>query len=347
MEASGQFASDWEQIKPVVNSESEFREIASDFGDPLEIVREAISNSFDAGATTIRILFDVQDIDGSPTLVIEFEDNGRGMPKEVIMDAFWGLGFSTSRPDPEKIGEKGHGTKIYLRSEFIEVRTQTVGDAWESICDRPMRDLANRRMHTPKLRLIEKWRDVPGTLIRVVGYNSNERSKFSHEVVWDYINWFTKFGSVEWLANLHENDEFTIVLKCLGDRDYQTYKFGHIFPEENSDINKMFQEFGTGAGDLFVKRYLYLDQRLDSFPEVSYDVIISVEGDQAKRKYNPLIRDRKREKTGTYKVADRYGLWLCKDYIAVERVNSWITGFGSGSNSYTLLTRSSIVSPLS
>ncbi len=337
MEASEEFVSDWEQIKPAISSESEFREIASDFGDPLEIVREAISNSFDAGATTVRILFDVQDIDGSPTLVIEFEDNGRGMSKDVITRAFWGLGISTSRPDPEKIGEKGHGTKIYLRSESVEVRTQTADEAWESVCDRPMRDLANQRMHAPKLRSIEKWRDGSGTFIKVVGYNSNERSKFSHEVVRDYINWFTKFGSVEQLANLHEKGGFTIDLKCLGDKDYQIHKFGHIFPEENSDINKMFQEYGTGAGDLFVKRYLYLDQRLDSFPEVSYDVIISVEGDQAKRKYNPLIRDRRREKTGTYKVADRYGLWLCKDYIAVERVNSWITGFGSGSNSYTLL----------
>jgi sensor histidine kinase regulating citrate/malate metabolism len=87
----------WETIEPKVSSEEEFKEIASDFGDPLEIVREAISNAFDANATTLRILFDVQEIDGLPTLVIEFEDNGDGMSKQTLRDAFWGLGYSTSR----------------------------------------------------------------------------------------------------------------------------------------------------------------------------------------------------------------------------------------------------------
>lgn len=327
----------WEVIEPKVSSESEFREIASDFGDPLEIVREAISNAFDAGASTLRILFDVEEIDGIAALVIEFEDNGIGMSKECLRDAFWGLGYSTSRQDKEKIGEKGHGTKIYLRSELIEVKTQTNDGAWEAICERPMRDLANKKMHSPRLRSLPEWRNTSGTLIRIIGYNLNERSKFNHNIVRDYIYWFTKFGSVERLAGKTQNNDFVIQLKCLDDDEYEFCEFGHIFAPENSDIDKLFKEYDTGAGDHFVRRYLYLDQRLESFPEVSYDVLICVEGDQAKRLYNPLIRDRKREKKGTYKVGDRYGLWLCKDYIPVERVNSWITGFGSGSNSFTLL----------
>ena len=37
--------------------------------------------------------------------------------------------------------------------------------------------------------------------------------------------------------------------------------------------------------------------------------------------------------TGRYRVADRYGLWLCKDYIPIQRINDWIIGFGTGSNS--------------
>ena len=36
-------------------------------------------------------------------------------------------------------------------------------------------------------------------------------------------------------------------------------------------------------------------------------------------------------------MADRYGLWLCKDYIPVQRINDWVVGFGTGSNSFTLL----------
>ena len=48
---------EWTEIKPQVNAEAEFLEIASDFGNPLEIVREAISNSIDAGASLIKIAF--------------------------------------------------------------------------------------------------------------------------------------------------------------------------------------------------------------------------------------------------------------------------------------------------
>ena len=50
-----------------------------------------------------------------------------------------------------------------------------------------------------------------------------------------------------------------------------------------------------------------------------------------------MIRDRRRSDTGRYRVGDRYGLWLCKDYIPIVRVNEWITGFGSGTYAFVLL----------
>src|SRR5215471_12583832 len=101
----------WEDVKPQVNSEAEFLEIASDFGNPLEIVREAISNSVDAQAKNITIAFTVEEVDGAATLVITIEDDGYGMTRDVLARDFWGLGYSTSRDDRTKIGEKGHGTK--------------------------------------------------------------------------------------------------------------------------------------------------------------------------------------------------------------------------------------------
>ena len=42
-----------------VDETQEFIEIANDFSNPLDLVREAISNSFDAEASKIWILFDV------------------------------------------------------------------------------------------------------------------------------------------------------------------------------------------------------------------------------------------------------------------------------------------------
>lgn len=327
---------EWQDVRPQVNSEAEFLEIASDFGNPLEIVREAVSNSIDAGASDIRIAFNVEEVDGAATLVIEIEDNGTGMPADILSMNFWGLGYSNSRADKVKIGEKGHGTKIYLRSEGVHVRTQSISGALEGICERPMRALTRRELHKPRVRTIDNFMDHTGTTIRVVGYNQNERSTFVQNVVKDYIYWFTKFGSVENAFAIDTFQHLKLSLKCLDRDEYELLTFGHYFPPENSDIEKLFDEHDENAADLYVKRYIRRD-RLKELPEVTFDAVISVEGDQVKRKYNPLIRDRKRRETGTYKVADRYGIWLCKDYIPIQNVNDWIMGFGTGSNSFTLL----------
>ena len=44
-------------IRPRVNEAREFLEIAKDFKDPKEIIREALSNSWDAGATKASLKF--------------------------------------------------------------------------------------------------------------------------------------------------------------------------------------------------------------------------------------------------------------------------------------------------
>ena len=54
-------------IIPKVVESREFIEIATDFSNRLDIVREAISNAYDAKATDIKILFDVIDDYGSAT----------------------------------------------------------------------------------------------------------------------------------------------------------------------------------------------------------------------------------------------------------------------------------------
>jgi hypothetical protein len=103
-------------------------------------------------------------------------------------------------------------------------------------------------------------------------------------------------------------------LKCLDRDDFEEIPFGHYFPQENGNIDALFEKYGSSAADMFVRRYVISD-RLKELPEVTYDAVISVEGDQVKRDYNPLIGERRRRDTGRYRVADRYGLWLCKDFI--------------------------------
>jgi hypothetical protein len=328
----------WEQITPEVNSKAEFVEIVNDFGDPLELLREAISNSFDANATEMDIRFEVRHIDGAPRLVITIRDNGEGMAKEVLGKDFWGLGYSKSRGVAGKIGMKGHGTKIYLRSELVCVRTQGKEGSFESECDRPLRALAQRELHQPRIRAIEPFLEGTGTEITIVGYNDNQRGKFVQNIVRDYILWFTKIGSVERCFGIHNHEHFRLRLKCL-DWDCaepETISFGHVFPEQSESIEKLWDEKGIDAGDWYVKRKVFRD-RLPHHPEVTYEMVVSIEGDAVKRQYNPMIRERNRQDTGRYRVGDRYGLWVCRDYIPVDQVNDWITGFGSGSNAYVLL----------
>jgi len=324
-------SSEWIKIEPKVKPEAEFLEIAADFGDPMEIFREAISNAYDAKATQIKINIFVTNADGDSKLVIEFEDNGIGMSQDVLVNNFWDLGNSLSKQDKTKIGEKGHGTKIFLRSKEIKVITHHESGSYESVCTNPFQFLNSGKMHSPQFRKIDST-GTTGTYIRIEDYNNSERSRYLHDIVVDYINWFTKHGSFE--NQFGGNQNFVVLLKCLDDDDFSTIEFGHRFAPIKDNLNNLFSEYGSSAGDYFVKKYIF-EGRLEKKPEIQYRAVIYIEGDQAKKAYNPLLRNRKTK--GYYKVADRYGIWLGKDYIPIQRVNDWITGFGTGSNSYLLL----------
>lgn len=329
-------SNDWIPIQPQVHAEAEFFEILNDFGNPLELLREGISNAIDAHATQIEITFEVKPIDGANRLVITLFDDGHGMTEDILKRDFWGLGYSPSRERSDSIGEKGHGTKIYLRSERVEVETQNESAAYFSLCEHPLRSLARKELHQPFIKRIDRLFDHTGTRIKVIGYNDNERSRFVQNIVKDYLLWFTKIGSIEHIFGNSPLDNFQVHLKCLDRDEHETIPFGHLFPLESPNIEKLFEEKGVSAADWYVKRYVWKD-RLIKHPEVTYQAVISVEGDEAKRLYNPMLRKRRRSETGTYRVRDRYGLWLCKDYIPIVNVNEWLPAIGTGTGSYVLL----------
>lgn len=326
----------WVEVEPKVNVYSEFKEIASDFGDPLELIREAISNSYDAKATYIKIKFTVKSINGYDKLVIELDDNGEGMDDIILTENFWALGNSASKNDKSKIGEKGHGTKIYLRSEYIYVETKHKKGKFKSDCKNAFSNLCDGRLHKPRVTRVDNTDNIYGTYIIIEGYNNNERSKYLQNIVKDYIYWFTKMGSFE--VEFNESiPNFKVYLQCLDRDEYEELEFGHRFAEINDNVESLFQKYDANAIDHYVKKFLFTDMRLEDKPEVKFDAVIYFEGNEAKLGYNPLLRKRKDKRKGHYKVADRYGIWLCKDYIPIQRVNDWISGFGTGSNSFTLL----------
>ena len=101
------------EITPQVDAVREFLEIAGDFTNPLEVVREGISNAIDAGASEIKIEFSQPKIVGTYVLTIVIEDNGSGMNFGELQ-SFFDLGNSAKRYDAAQIGEKGHGTKVFF-----------------------------------------------------------------------------------------------------------------------------------------------------------------------------------------------------------------------------------------
>lgn len=314
-------------LKPSVDPTQEFIEIAYDFSNPLDLVREGISNSFDAGATEIIISFSVVNEYNEKLLVTTISDNGHGMNKSGLQ-SFFDLGNSTRRNDKDTIGEKGHGTKVYLNSAKIKVETVFEGTKYIATMDSPIKKLHNNQI--PDIQVQEEnCNEQSGTIITILGYNNNRRNKFTHENLKDYILWFTKAGSIEKEFNILKYKDVVIKLKGVDSEETETITFGHIFPQDSKNVNQLFDDYLVDAPKWFAKKVVR-SGNLENFPEIHYDAIFCIEGTRVKHKYNPMIRrSGHTPPAGAYTVQERYGLWLCKDYIPIQRKNEWITQKGS------------------
>ena len=306
--------------------------------NPLEIFREAISNAYDAEATEIDIEVSMNKKNKYDNFTIKIADNGKGMNQDQLKN-FWSLGYSEKRDSSgDLIGSKGHGTTIYLKSKYIQVKTTNAnGESFESVCVDPFQSLRNNENYIPVTKKIEDYGKT-GTEIILEGYvqDESDHKYFQQSSIKDYIIWFTKHGSVEKELDIMKYKDNIIKLKAFNHEE-ETIPFGHVFPEENTDIERLKQDYYSCANDYFVKKFVKTGVIKD-FPNYKYDMIIYVEGTGAKKNYNEMISDNKKnQKPGSYKIADRYGLYLCKDYFPIQKVNEWISSFGTGSNSFGLL----------
>lgn len=316
------------KIIPKVDETQEFIEIAFDFSNPLDLVREAISNAFDAKATKMSLEFSVVQEYGEKILKIQMRDNGRGMDKEGLR-SFFDLGNSLNRHNNEAIGEKGHGTKVYFNSIEIDVVTIKEGKLYSAVMKEPSKKLFNREIPEVDVKVNSADGEKNGTYITVLGYNNNRRDKFTHANLRDYIYWFTKFGSIENEFGISNNKDVTLELKGVDATEFETLKFGHYFPAESKKVSELFDEYLVDAPKWYCKKIIKVGN-LRSMPEIKYEVILSIEGVKVKHEYNQMIRrSGYNAPVGAYTIQERYGLWLCKDFIPIQRKNEWITQKGS------------------
>lgn len=168
-----------------------YKEIAKNIVNPLEVSREAISNSIDAEAKTITINI-FRNEEG--VFCISFSDDGYGMDISDI-DSFFYLG--DSRKDVRNIGEKGLGSEKFFKSKLVTVISQK-SNSQRVIArmEKPWEKLNLGEIPSYNLEQVDAVIGCNGTTVVIEGYLvDNPEKYFNFETLKDYILWFTAGGS--------------------------------------------------------------------------------------------------------------------------------------------------------
>jgi len=190
-----------EIYKLKIKNRSLLKEITNNVISPLEVLREAISNCYDAEAKTISITVYR---DTYNYLNVKIRDDGKGMK---INDIHRFFNLVDSIKNAKEIGEKGLGTKTYFKSERITLLTQTKENrAYKAIMDQPWRHLNTNILPEYTVEDYERHSGKTGTSIIIKGYIvDNPEKYFNFGTIKDYILWFTEAGSYKaYFANYTE-----------------------------------------------------------------------------------------------------------------------------------------------
>lgn len=127
---------------------------------------------------------------------------------------------------------------------------------------------------------------------------------------------------------ISDNADTKLKLKGVDSDKYEEIEFGHVFPDESASVDKLFEKHMVDAPKWYCKRVIKT-KSLKNFPEIKFQAVFYVEGIKVKYSYNPMIRHSGYSAPqGAYTVQDRYGIWLCKDYMPIQRKNEWVNSKG-------------------
>jgi hypothetical protein len=296
-----------EGIRPRVNEAREFLEIAKDFKDPKEIIREALSNSWDAGASKTILKFNLVPLQGTKKkkIMVEITDDGEGMSTEQRssvgsseVEGFFNLGDSFKPYG--SIGSKGHGTKIYYKSLGIKVETWKRGKRIRAETEVPPWDSLERGI-VPTYRYDET--DDPsgrGTKILIDGFQAKQSEFASFDQLAQYLQWYTVLGSFGQYFNSPR--KMDVELKPTDAQFPVTLSYGFHFPDEQTNL---------GNGTDSICKVLGPKTIQCGTTEGGKAVVVEVVGALLGEAHRSIV-------SHTY---THMGLWLCKDYIRIERNN--------------------------
>ena len=232
------------------NAEYELYQIITDFGDPLEIFREAFQNAFDEGATKIFCrIYQEKKLTGDE-IIFDIWNNGQGLPRNNVKN-FFDLANSTkiknNIPISGKIGYKGHGSKIFFNSKKVIIASKLSNDSWSVELEEPLKQLEEKGYIQYSEFIDNKDSEIhvpidweQGFYLKIMGHllfnTEHTKFKLNHKNVRDYSKWFTVFGTI---ATFYDEflKEKNIKLYLQG-LDFNTFK-NEYKNYENSDINSM------------------------------------------------------------------------------------------------------------
>ncbi len=356
-------------ISRKLNLSNLVRELADNRERALEILREALSNAKDHGATKVFVRTKRE---ASTDVSLTILDNGEGM-NSARLEAFWGVGASSKENSPQPIGYKGHGTKLFFdcRRLVVMTRTSSPGDVWRmSSLDEPKRSAATELEETPAPEAHPLMQELAacgllsstGTAISIEGLEASDRSTLvdNRLRIESYCDWFTVIGDVR--SGLFDSrSEFhdaiatgntqalraqdsrlaliEVQLRVNGEPKYEPlggsmpvkpflagwasdaekYKsrpelraFGHRL----ADVHETTSATGRLRDDLSALR---LTGPGDWTSDGGVSAIVRVEG--RRRQYETYPEASWQGHPGLYSFEERFGLWLCRDYVPVAHRN--------------------------
>ncbi len=191
----------------------EFSQVITDFGNPVEIFREAFQNAVDENATEVYCRVHREKQLGKEDLIIDIWDNGTGLREENVK-CFFGLAKSTKikkdkTPVGGKYGYKGHGTKPFFKSELVEIFSKPDLDkpGWGVILKDPLKQIQDKGIYfysnpidESKCRVRLPQNINQGFFLRIRNpfHFSTQHTWYmlNHLYLRDYAKWFTVFGTI-------------------------------------------------------------------------------------------------------------------------------------------------------
>lgn len=326
-------------IEVTADVAKELFEIASDFAEPVEVLREALHNGYDAEASEVSIIASPETLpDGRRVLTLTVTDDGHGMDRGML-EHFFSLGFSdkTRNPDRETVGFKGHGTKIYYQAQDLLVATKREDEevllaqlegarttVYQKQLPKPILTAGNEAVVAGRKFGI-KLPEAKGTVVRLVDFTPNSESlidRFRRVRIENYLRWFTVFGSFEHVVHQTAPDApLKLLLQATDDREPTEVPFGHDWPGNDlAKLQELKEEDERRPFNDFRKTFRKKDQTVEG--GYTIDIAVAFEGRRGR-----LDRDRSIKRQcagGLYAEETRYGLWLCRDYVPVEPKFEWL-----------------------